>query len=139
MGSYVLALTSVPPPVPDEHEPNDTPEHATALVLPFTSGELSITPGDVDWFIFTLTDPAVVTVDIDAVVLGSLLDSVIGIFDWEGNLLVVNDDHDYLDSWLEASLGEGDYYLAASGYPDLGFTGDHDRNGFYFVSVTTTT
>jgi hypothetical protein len=137
-GSYSLDIAVVPPPVPDEHEPNDTPAQATAITLPFSSTELTITPGDVDWFTFTLASTATVTVDIDAAMLGSTLDSYIGIFDAGLNLLSFSDDHDYFDSWLEASLTAGAYYVAVTGFPDSGFTGDHDRNGFYYLSVTAT-
>jgi hypothetical protein len=125
--------------IPDPDE-DDRPEDATAITLDFFSPELRIAPGDMDWFRFTLAEPTAMTVtaDIEASVLGSTLDSVLGLFDDLLNPLAINDDWDSLDSYLELTLEPGTYYLAVSGFPDFGFVGDHFQHGFYYLSVTAT-
>lgn len=125
--------------VADALEPNDRPGAATVIDLDYHSPELTITPGDVDWFTFSVSAPATTPViaDIDASALGSTLDSVLGLFDAGLNQLAVNDDSDSLDSLLELSLEPGTYYLAVSGFADFDFNGDHAQLGYYYLSVTT--
>lgn len=131
--AYALVLVVVP----DELEVNDTPELATPIALDFVSPELTVTPGDVDWFAFELTAPGTVIADIDAVVLGSALDSVLGLFDSAlGEIAINDDDFDSFDSRLEVALPAGSYLLAVSGFADFGFAGDHHQNGFYYLDVS---
>jgi hypothetical protein len=49
---------------------------------------------------------------------------------------VYDDDHGSLDPRIEVHRAAGTYYLAATGYPDGGFVGNHLQDGFYFLSVT---
>jgi hypothetical protein len=133
---YLYAGTWAPPPPvdPDQFEPNDNPGEATALDFSHELA-LTITPGDVDWFTFSLSEAATVIADIDAEVLGSPLDSVLGLFDADLNQIAVNDDFDGSDAYLEVRLEPGSYYLAVSGYDDFGFSGNHWREGFYSLKV----
>lgn len=138
-GVYALSMTWTPAIEPDLYEPNDSYPTATQISLDFASPELTIRRGDVDWFEFTLAGPAsmVVAADIDAAAVGSSLDSVLGLFDADLNLVGANDDHDGLDSRLELSLEPGRYYLAVSGFDDLDFVGNHSQQGLYYLTVTT--
>jgi hypothetical protein len=135
-GPYTLVVSSFVPPPPDPLEPNDSPEQATAVDLDFSSGELTITPGDVDWFTFTLAASGTVTADIDASILGSDLDSLMVLLDVDRVPIIMNDDHDGLDPRIEAHLAAGTYYLTVTGYADFDLVGHHGQNGFYFVAVT---
>lgn len=129
-----LSATGVEPlPAPDGLEPNDTPETATPILLDFSSfpEDLTLTPGDVDWFTFTLTDAA--TVDAFPSV---YFHPVLGLFDAALNELAISHDPEGWYAHLRVSLEPGTYYLAVSGSPDLEFGGEHEEAGFYDLSVT---
>jgi hypothetical protein len=81
-------------------------------------GPFGATSGDYDFYsLLGLSVGDVVTVDIDADILGSELDSYILVFDSVGNFFAFNDDFDTLDSYLEfPAIDAGDYYVAVSGY-----------------------
>ncbi|MBA2665787.1 MAG: hypothetical protein H0U69_02005 [Trueperaceae bacterium] len=134
-GFYTLEISVMAPTLPDAYEPNDTPSTARPIGLHEPSEELTITPQDVDWFSFTLTTAATVVADVDAMVLGSTLDSYLGIFDANLVIIGVNDDHELLDSRIEAYLVAGDYFIAVTGFPDSDFDGSHRQVGFYYLSV----
>jgi hypothetical protein len=121
-----------PPPVePDEFEPNDSPEEATPIPLDFSwySPQLTITPGDVDWFTFTLAEAASFSANLSFWSYEPF-DPVMSLFD-SGLAEVAGGEWGYLETALEA----GTYYLAVSSYPDAGFAGDHEQQGFYFLST----
>ena len=125
-----------PPPPPDSFEPNDVPAEATPIVLDFFGPELSLSPGDVDWFSFTLSEAGTVTADICAEECGYYgIDTVMGLFDDALSEIAVNDDWTGLDSYLQVHLDAGSYYLAVSGCCDFGFTGGHGSGGGYLLEV----
>jgi hypothetical protein len=134
-GSYTLAFAVSTPTLPDPLEPNDDPAEAVPIVLDYSSIELTITPSDVDWFTFTLTEAATVVAGVEASSLGSSLDALMALFDAELLLIRANDDFYGLDPRIEEFLEPGTYYLAISGYPDFDLFGDHWQEGFYFLSV----
>jgi hypothetical protein len=82
-------ITVVPPPDHDALEPNDTPDTATVIELDFASELLSLVPVDVDWFTFTLAEPARVFVDIAASRIDSLLQAVVRVHDADLHLLAL--------------------------------------------------
>jgi hypothetical protein len=130
-------VTVMPRPVPDELEPNDTRADATEIELDYLSPVLTITVGDVDWFVFTSAAPTTVIVDVDAAVLGSPLDSYIGVFDSDGWLVDANDDADgWLDSYLKVALDAGTFFVAVTGWPDTPFEGQHWTEGLYRLTVS---
>lgn len=130
-------VTVTPRPLPDELEPNDTRADATGIELDYLSSMLTITVGDVDWFVFTTAAPTTVIVDVDAAVLGSPLDSYIGVFDSDGWLVDANDDADgWLDSYLNVALDAGTFFVAVTGWPDTPFEGQHSTEGFYRLVVS---
>ena len=118
----------------DAMEPNDTPDSATRVTAGrFGRTDLSLTPGDVDWFTFTVAGSgrAVVAARLyDATVVGgSMADAHIGLFDaWLAPVAS--------DPWTVAGyLPAGTYYVAVSAAADGRFTGAHDVTGLYAMSV----
>jgi len=123
------APTPVPdPPAPPPSasgEPNDSLDVAVSIDL---SGGTATTAGtigdganrrrDVDLFAVSLTAGDVLTVDVDAAVLGSGLDSYLRLFDASGWPLAANDD---ADGSLDSALGfiapqTGTYYVGLSAF-----------------------
>lgn len=113
-------------------EPNDTLEQATDTNLSFNnpgeftfSGEVGNNPNvdaglDVDIYEFDLAARDRATIDIDAEVNDSNLDSVVQIFNEAGERVAANDDHfaeSTLDSFLEYTpVFSGTYYAVVSGF-----------------------
>ena len=130
-------------------EPNDTLIAATVTGIngigtASFSGSIgdnpSIAPGlDVDIFELQLNADEFLTVDIDADVIGSSLDSYLRLFDASGNQLAANDDAGGSDSALSLVVPTtGTYYieLADFAFADLSFfqgTGDVAADAFGFV------
>jgi hypothetical protein len=119
----------------DSQEPNDAPSTATPLSFGAPISELTIDPtGDFDFFAFTGTSGQEITLDIDASVNGSALDSYLWLVGPDGQTtLAENDDDDNsFDSYLTYSLpADGTYYAVVSSY-----SGDGDRSFFYTISLT---
>lgn len=84
----------------DPYEPNDTTTNAYPIAYGDTLDQGVIDPaGDVDYFKFTGTAGDTVTIDIDADILGSWLDSYIYLYDTDSvTVLTYNDDWHSLDS-----------------------------------------
>jgi hypothetical protein len=112
---YVLAA--------DPYEPNDAPADATPIGLHAYLSDLTLLPGDVDWFSFSLPE----TTYVYASLWSPNLSIVSALFDGAQSEVARSDDWGY----LSASLAPGDYYLAVSAHPDTSFTGDHTQQGFY--------
>jgi hypothetical protein len=128
-----------PPSLPDTYEPNDHRSVATQIALDFQAQDLTITREDVDWFTFTLTGPANVVAHVDTSGSSSFLDSMLGLFDAEGEVIEVSDDFGgTLDPRIEAFLETGTYYLAVTGFGDWEFEGYHFGDGSYAFTVIAT-
>ena len=93
--------------------------------------------GDVDLYRFQLDRGDTIALDIDAANLGSKLDSVLQIFDKDGNQLASNDDgsasdeDSNLDSYLEFTAETtADYYIGASSYGNFDYDLINGSNNF---------
>ena len=124
-------------------EPNDTIPEAIDTGLssenPGTfadSGFLGDNPSvdptnEVDLLKFQLDAGDRVTIDIDAQIFGSPLDSILRVFDSEGNEVVVNDDSDGLDSFIEFTAFTADtYYAGVSSYSNFNYDPFVEGSGF---------
>ncbi len=143
----------------DSSEPNDTISLARAVELdslsPVTvSGEIGDNPGlllpnnDVDLFAVSLNAGDTLFADINAEINGSTLDSVLTIFDANGNLLVQNDDNSFEnvtepDSFQQfTALLNGTYYVGVSSSANLGYdpnvanSGVGNSSGIYNLVLT---
>ncbi|MBN2216564.1 MAG: VCBS repeat-containing protein, partial [Pirellulales bacterium] len=71
---------------------------------------------DVDIYKFTLDEPGTFSAEVTAERLAevSLLDSVLTIYDADGNVIARNDDYYSEDSFIELALPAGDYFAAIS-------------------------
>lgn len=130
-----VGITTNPPVFAnDPNEPNDTPQQAT----PITSGEsidgVIQSKGDVDYFVFTAPAGERMVADIDAQILGSLLDPYLFLLDSDGkSILAQNDDEVYgqvRDSFLTFYAPHtGTYYLKLRAWNNPGVGG----NGYYYT------
>jgi hypothetical protein len=119
----------VPPPVAyspadivPEVEPNDTVPEGNLVFFGDTVDGVIDPAGDVDYFAVELTAGTVLDLDVDAVVLGSVMDPVIALFDIDTvTILDVNDDWDGLDSRIVYSIPVDGLYFV--GITDLGLNG----------------
>ena len=92
---------------------------------------------DVDLYRFQLDRKDTIALDLDAADLGSKLDSVLQIFDKDGNQLASNDDgsasdeDSNLDSYLEFTAETtADYYIGASSYGNFNYDLINGSNNF---------
>jgi subtilisin family serine protease len=110
---------------PDRREPNDSPDQAT-LITPGVVNAGICSPGDVDFYTFTLQEAKVVRLEVLAQRLtpASPLDSVLRLFNQNGYLLLYHDDlSGSLDSQIYVALPAGTYYLAVT---DNSYSGGND-------------
>ena len=120
-------------------ENNDTPKFARNIKLPFDSidvtrfTEIEPAGGDVDFYGFRLDANTTVVAEI----VSGQLDTLIGLFDGEGNLLAIDDDGGAgLLSKLQVPVADkGRYFLAVTTFPDLGFTGAGGSGGRYVLDI----
>lgn len=155
-GVYNLILSLEREIVEEEvyRETNDTILSANVIELDSSSpveiaGEIGDNPditlanNDVDLFEVTLNAGDTLFADINAAVNGSELDSVVTIFDSNGNLLVQNDDNSF-DNVTEpdafqqfTAVINGTYYVGVSSSANLGYdpnlaeSGIGDSSGVY--------
>ena len=119
----------------DPHEVNDSPGQATFITYGDTLTDPDICPvGDWDYYAFTASAGDLITVDIDARSIGSILDPFLYLYDTDGvTELAHNDDYDGFDSYLEYTLpADGTYYLGVREYLD-GYEGG--ASYFYTLSL----
>jgi len=107
----------------DPFEPDDTMAQANQQALnSSTDHDIGPLPNDQDWISFDLekkaTDVSITTT------LGTLLDSVIWLYDSAGNEIAYNDDYMSLASRIDISLGAGTYYVKIESFAGL-FTGSY--------------
>lgn len=94
------------------------------------NGQFGATTGDFDFFTLTASSGDILTVDIDAVVRGSGLDSVVGIYDSSGALLAFNDDDGSTsDSFVSFVVGESGTYVVIVGGFGAGLPSDPFTKG----------
>lgn len=130
-----------PPLPPDACEPNDGHDFATPWQDACVSTTLNLVPHDMDWFLVDLDQPSRVTADVDSNWDGLYgADATLGVFDEAAESLAIIDDWDGIDPYIEIDLAAGRYYVAVTGYGDLGddwgFVGNHDQHGEYELRIT---
>ncbi len=128
-GSYTLTITTLPNA--DDHGDQLPPDADATPVLVGGSVEGALHHGDdVDVFAFEAEEGALYRID---VVLGSLGDSVLTLYDADGRELAYNDDHgDSTASRIDWQAPQpGDYYLAVEGWG--GDTGSYTLDITVFV------
>ena len=137
-----------PPIVPIIGEPGDT------IFEAFDSGLSSNSPGtffdsgfigdnpnvaitdDVDFVSFQLDEGDLVTIDIDAQIFGSTLDSGLRLFDSDGIEVASNDDSDGLDSFLDFIAPTSDtYFVGVSSFGNFAYDPFTEGSGFGGVST----
>ena len=114
-----------------EIEPNNSCQEAQDAGLvsgPFVmDGALDSSQApDIDFFRFTGTAGQSFTIDHEGAATGkgTLSDPLLGFFDSNCNLIALNDDSSSLNSHLEIVVpDDGVFIMAATTYPDFGFTG----------------
>jgi hypothetical protein len=86
-----------------EQEPNDDPARSAPQTIPIPAAFNGVlqTAGDVDHFWFQGTAQVAMQIDCFSTRIGSPADTVISLFDGDGNLLHRNDDWESLDSRIE--------------------------------------
>ena len=129
----------------DPYESNDNRSHAYRV--PDQGGfsdfatldGCELHPADTDWFEINLPAGSCLLhasawswnlLDVNVV------DTVLGVFDADGNLVWYNDDSNFsTDSELTLSLPGGQYFVAVSSYPDTAFNGSHAHSGSYGLNI----
>ena len=100
-----------------ESEPNDTPSNAPKFSVPTVlNGRIEL-PGDIDTWQFSAKKDEVLALDVYAERLGSVLDSVLVVYDSDGKELARNDDIDskHTDSAIEFTApADGTYSVSVS-------------------------
>jgi hypothetical protein len=155
-GAYDVTLSlSVSP------EPNDSIGTATPVTLAvgqsqtvsdvIGNGPFGSSSGDYDFYSVAADAGQSITLDVDAEVNGSFLDSVVGIYDTAGNLLASNDDEDFstLDSFLSFDVTTtGTYFVVVfdfvTDFPTDPFTpgtgsGSTGSQDFYELTISLST
>ncbi len=96
---------------------------ANPVTLSGTIGDGSAGSRDVDMYAVQVNEAMVLRADIDAAVSGSSLNSVLRVFDANGNELTFNVDMDGTDSFIEFRLpGAGTYYVGVSGFGNFSYS-----------------
>ena len=155
----ILSLEEADPQEQVYREANDTILLANSVDLDSSapvviSGEIGDNPNitlannDVDLFEVNLNAGDTLLADINAQLIGSGLNSVLTIFDANGNLLVQNDDNSFdnvteVDPFQEfTALQDGTYYVGVSSSANLDYnpnvpdSGVGDSSGSYLLELT---
>ncbi len=141
-----------PKPFRDEFEPNDTLPAAGArhssrdlVTLPFNTADryTAIEPlgGDVDFYRFRAKAGEILAVE---TLPGSIMDTMIGLFDEAGNLIALDDDGGVggagaLSRLLVLVPADGIYAVGVTTWPDFDFTGAGSDFGRYVLNISTYT
>jgi hypothetical protein len=142
-----------PKPFRDEFEPNDSlpvtgPMTTSArghgggrplVTLPFSTHDRfsSIAPGDVDFYRFRAKAGDIIAIE---TLPGTPMDTLIGLFDDAGNLLVLDDDGGVggvggLSRLLVRLPADLTLTVGVTTYPDFGFTGNGSGAGRYVLNI----
>ena len=137
VGDYELAIDIAP--VVADTDPDNTISEAINI----SGGEMTTissaidSPADVDLYQFQLDRGNTVILDIDAAISGSSLDSVLQLFDAEGNVITNNDDgtaegeSSSLDSLIEfTATADGTYYIGVSSFANFDYDPINGSNNF---------
>ena len=128
----------------DLFEPNNTPPTGPAgphdvVKLPFDTSDRysALTAGDVDFYRFRAQAGEIFAIE---TVPGSTLDTLLGLFDSDGNLVLVDDDGGVggtgsLSRLLIQVVVDGVYTVGVTTWPDFGFTGAGSDTGRYVLSI----
>lgn len=131
-GDYRLVITTIDTDI--ELGGNDSLATAQAVLGEGSGARVlgSLAAGFADFYSVQLAAGAIFTAETFADA-----DTVLGLFDADGNLLYLNDDEDGLNSALLYDItSDGTYYVGVSGYPDEDFVGDHDAEGGYYLVLS---
>jgi hypothetical protein len=137
-------LGAAPAAFAQDEEPNNSCQTANAfgvVMLPFSvAGELtaSESTSDIDFYRFEAEPGASLEVTLAGAFngQGTLGDPFLGFFDDGCIPISYSDDYLGLDSRLIITVPDsGGFVLAATGYPDRGFTGDHSYDGTYLLAL----
>jgi hypothetical protein len=120
-------------------EPNDSIADARDISLPFSSipvkrfTEIEPSGGDVDFYRFDAPGGTSLVLE----VLTGQLDTLIGLFDQDGNLVALDDDggSGVLSRIVFPVPADGAYYLAVTTFPDVDFSGDGESGGRYVLDL----
>ena len=142
-GEHFDVLT--PKPFVDAFEPNDpltsaNPRHAPPFVkLPFSTVDhyTTVGPGDADFYRFRAKAGDIVAIE---TVPGTPLDTMVGLFDASGTLLLLDDDGGVggvgsLSRLLVRIVADGTYAVGVTTWPDYTFTGTGNEAGRYVLSI----
>jgi hypothetical protein len=104
-----------------EHESNDGFQQAQQIQVPQVIDGQIHADRNVDVFMFELDAQQTLAVEVQAARRGSGLDSLLTLFDQDGNIVGVSDDHaETTDSRLSVTLPSGSYYLSLQDAHDRG-------------------
>jgi hypothetical protein len=123
----------------DPFEPNDTVARGEFVKLPFSTVDRfsAIKPlgDDVDFYRFEAKAGDILA--IETVPGLQSMDTVVGIFDSGGNLLLADDDGGagVLSRLLVQVLADGTYAVGVSTFPDFAFTGSGEDFGRYVLQI----
>lgn len=140
-GNYELAI-DIAPVVADE-DPDNTIAEAVDTEVSITEqatttiGDAIDSPADVDLYQFQLSKGHTITLDVDAATIDSNLDSVLQLFDADGNVIINNDDGtadgetSSLDSFIEYTAATaGTYYVGVSSFANFDYDAIEGSNNF---------
>jgi hypothetical protein len=135
LANYSVKYNTTKHDLDDVFEPNNSIATAAAIAAPFNSApnalftEISPAAGDIDFYSFEAEAGQYLIAEVTR----GQIDSVIGLFDFDGNLIVANDDFVGLLSRIEGGLPySGTYYLAVTFCCDYDFDGVDPGQGTPF-------
>ena len=136
-GNYTLAIDRAPLVI--DTDPDNTIAEAVKISLaePITISQAIDSLTDVDIYQLELDAGNTISLDVDAAEIDSELDSVLQVFNADGEKLATNDDasapneNSALDSYLEfTALTAGSYYVGVSSYDNFDYDSINGSNNF---------
>lgn len=141
------SVSAADPPILDQNESNDDFTTASFIACGTHNTAATITTEDVDYYLLEGDPGLAASINIDAAVDNSSLNSLLGVFDSDFQLLQFNDnglaaEESLLseDSYLLQTIPEdGRLYIAVTSSGDNSFNGQNGRStGFYKLSTECT-
>jgi len=140
-GNYELTIETAP--VVADEDPDNTISEAVETKVNITDkpsttiSDAIDTQADIDLYQFQLAPGDTVTLDIDAAILDSSLDSVLQLFDESGNVItnnddgIVDDETSSVDSAIEFTAATGgNYYVGVSSFANFDYDPINGSNNF---------